>query len=125
MISHVKGTYIDKEQLLLWDPDVIFIDESGLTLSLEDIKTGKGLDELKALQNGKIYTLLPYNNYAINYEMALINSWYAGKTLYPEMFSDIEIMEKGAEISEIFFGKRIFEKWLTEHSFKTISKINN
>jgi iron complex transport system substrate-binding protein len=120
LISHVRGTFIDKEQLLLWNPDVIFIDETGLNLSLEDIKTGKGLSELTALQNERVYILLPYNNYAINYEMVLINSWFVGKTLYPEMFSDVEINEEGAEISEMFFGKQVFEQWLTEDSFNAI-----
>ena len=120
LISHVKGTYIDKEQLLLWDPDFIFIDESGLNLSLEDLKAGKGLNELKALKNGKVYILQPYNNYSVNYELALINSWYVGKTVYPEAFSDIEFMEKGAEISEMFFGKQVFNEWLTENSFQAI-----
>ena len=120
VISHVRGTFIDKEQLLLWNPDVIFIDETGLILSLEDIKTGRGLEGLKAFQTGNFYALLPYNNYAINYEMVLINSWFVGKTLYPEIFSDIEIGEKGNEISEMFFGKRVFDEWLTGNSFRTI-----
>jgi iron complex transport system substrate-binding protein len=121
LISHVRGTYIDKEQLLLWNPDVIFIDETGLILSIDDLKIGKGLNELNALQTEKVFTLLPYNNYAVNYEMVLINSWYAGKILYPEMFSDIDIREKGNEISEMFFGKRVFDEWLTEHSFQAVS----
>jgi len=122
LISHVRGTFIDREQLLLWDPDVIFIDESGLSLALEDIRAGRGLNELKAIQNEKVYILQPYNNYSVNYEIALINSWYIGKILYPEMFSDIEFMEKGDEISEMFFGKRVFDEWLTEDSYKPISK---
>jgi iron complex transport system substrate-binding protein len=117
----VKGTYIDKEQLLLWNPDIVFIDETGLNLSLEDLKTGKGLDGLKALQNGKIYILLPYNNYSVNYETVLINSWFIGKMLYPQKFSDVEIGEKGNEISTMFFGKQIFDKWLTEYSFNAIN----
>jgi iron complex transport system substrate-binding protein len=122
MISHVKGTYIDKEQLLLWNPDVIFIDESGLSLSMEDMKPGKGLYELTAIQSGKIHTLLPYNNYAVNYEMVLINCWYTGKALYPERFSDISVREKGNEISDMFFGKQVFDEWLTEHSLQAIGK---
>ncbi|MDR2036959.1 MAG: iron ABC transporter substrate-binding protein [Bacteroidales bacterium] len=122
LISHVKGTYIDKEQLLLWDPDIIFIDESGLDLSLDDIRTGKSLYGLGAVQNNRIYTLLPYNNYAINYEMVLINSWFAAKVMYPEEFPDIDIREKGNEISAVFFGKPVFDEWITGNSFRMIDK---
>ncbi|MDR2887727.1 MAG: iron ABC transporter substrate-binding protein [Bacteroidales bacterium] len=122
VISHVKGTYIDREQLLMWNPDVIFIDESGLRPALGDLRTGRGLDNLKAVKNGNIYTLLPYNNYSVNYETVLVNSWYVGKILYPEHFTDTDLRAKGNEISEMFFGRPVFDQWLTEHSYRATGK---
>jgi iron complex transport system substrate-binding protein len=111
LISHVKGTYIDIEQLLIWNPDIIFIDESGLELVQKDLARGTALfNELKAIQNNKIYTLLPYNNYATNYEMVLANAWFTGKILYPEEFKDIDIESKTDEIFSMFLGKAILKE---------------
>ena len=105
LISHVKGTYIDKEQILLWDPDVLFIDLSGWELVKQELSENSPLFNLRAVKNDCIHLLLPYNNYAINYELVLINSWYAGKALYPENFSDIDIHKKAVEILHAFFGE--------------------
>lgn len=106
--SHVKGTFIDIEQILLWNPNIIFIDEAGLAISRDEIKSNKLLfGELEAVRDNKIYVFLRYNNYATNYEYVLINSWYAGKVIYPDIFSDIEIETKAEEILSVFFGKDI------------------
>lgn len=108
LVSHVKGTFIDKEQLLIWNPDILFIDKSGLNIVKKDLSQGNALFEnLKAVQNDNIYTLYPYNNYAINYEMVLVNSWYVASILYPEQFSDIDFSFKANEIINAFLGDGI------------------
>jgi iron complex transport system substrate-binding protein len=111
LISHVKGTYIDEEQLMLWNPDILFIDISGLNLVKNDLEKGTALyNRLKALKNEKIFTLLPYNNYAINYELVLANAWFTGKVIYPDKFQDIGIDDKTAEILQMFLGKDIYNE---------------
>ena len=124
LISHVKGTYIDKEQLMLWNPDILFIDLSGLNLVKKDMGKGTALyNQLKALQNGKVFTLLPYNNYAINYELVLANAWFTGKVLYPQKFQDIEIGNKTNEISKMILGKGIYDELKSSSlGFTTIIK---
>ncbi len=104
-ISHIKGTYIDKEQLMLWNPDLLFIDVSGWQLVQQDIRPSTPLfASLDAVKNNRIYTLFPYNNYAISYEMVLANAWFVGKVLYPQQFADITICEKINEIMQCFLG---------------------
>ncbi len=116
LVSHVKGTYIDKEQLLLWDPDVLFIDESGLSIVKQDLAAGTPLyNNLKAVKNDSIFVLLPYNNYAINYELVLANAWYTGKVLYPGEFEDIDIGQKTDDILQHFLGKAFYHE-LMNHS---------
>jgi iron complex transport system substrate-binding protein len=123
LVSHVKGTTVDKEQLLLWNPDVLFFDESALSLVYNDIKPGGVLhNHLKAVQNNAMYTMLPYNNYAINYELVFVNSWYVGKVLYPGAFADIDMEEKANEILTQFLGKPIFRALTTADSFRQINK---
>ncbi len=124
LISHVKGTTVDKEQLMIWNPDIIFIDVSGLNLAKMDLAKGTVLNErLKAVNNDQIYTLLPYNNYAINYELVLVNAWYAGKTLYPDRFNDVDIAAKTDEITQAFLGRGIFnELMVNSNAFRKIDK---
>lgn len=122
LISHVKGTFVDKEQLLLWNPDYIFIDQSGYTNVRQDMGKNSVLyNGLDAVQGNKIFALYPYNNYAINYEMVLANAWYVGKVLYPERFQDVIIESKTDEILEAFLGKIAGMELISKH-FRQIDK---
>jgi len=122
LVSHVKGTFIDKEQLLLWNPDFLFVDNSGLSIVKKDLSSGTALFEnLKAIQQGNVYTLYPYNNYAVNYEMALVNSWYVATVLYPEQFPDVDFTTKAQQTVEMFLGKNNeFTSFIFE--YKTMNK---
>jgi iron complex transport system substrate-binding protein len=109
--SHVRGTYIDKEQLMMWNPDYLFIDHSGLFLSKNDLTSGNALQQsIDAIQNGQTYVVMPYNNYATNYGLVLANAWYIGKVLYPGRFSDINIKEKTNEITQQFLGVKLYDR---------------
>ena len=124
--SHVRGTYIDKEQLMLWNPDYLFIDNSGLFLTRKDLVSGNSLQQsLDAVQNEKTYVVMPYNNYATNYGLVLANAWYIGKILYPKKFADICINEKTDEISRMFLGTALYDTLTsTDPVFKPINLRN-
>lgn len=110
LINPIQGTYIDKEQLITWDPDVLFLDLSSLQTAGPEIRTGTPLARtLTAVSNDEVYGVLPYNNYAANFEAILANAWYAGIILYPERFDDITISEKADQIFEMFFGRPIYD----------------
>ena len=98
-VSPITGTFIDWEQLADWNPEVIFLDISGLPLIEEEFKSRKKANQLlTAYKNKQIYTLWPYNDSHSNFEVMLINAWYAGKVLFPNQFHDIIIREKADEI---------------------------
>ena len=61
-------------------------------------------DTCKAWQNGEVYLEMAYNAYYTNYEIALINTWFIAKTVYPEAFADIDLTEKTNEVTQAFFG---------------------
>lgn len=116
LISPIKGTYIDVEQLIEWDPNYIFIDVSGLELITPDIKKGSPLSSvLSALKNGQVYTVMPYNSYATNYEIVLANAWFIGKTIYPDAFKNIDIKQKTGMIYRTFAGKNVSNQ--LEHQY--------
>jgi iron complex transport system substrate-binding protein len=107
--SHVRGTYIDKEQLMMWNPGYLFIDHSGLMLSKNDLAAGNLQQSLDAIKNGRTHVVMPYNNYATNYELVLANAWYIGKVLYPDRFADIDIKEKTNAITQQFLGAKLYD----------------
>lgn len=107
-VSPITGTYIDWEQLMDWNPDVIFIDAGGWPLVEEEFKTRAGVSQLlKAYRNKQIYSVWPYNNHHSNFGVMLINAWYAGKVLFPDQFADISITTKTDEIMSHFVGAPI------------------
>ena len=67
-------------------------------------------DTCKAWQDGEVYLEMAYNAYYTNYEIALINTWFIAKTVYPEAFADIDITEKTNEVTQAFYGMDLAEE---------------
>lgn len=104
LVSHVKGTYVDIEQLLVWNPEVVFIDESGLNNVYQDLANNPIIaKQVNAFKQNRVYSLWPHNNYATNYEYVLVNAWIVGKLLYPEAFEDVDIKKKSLEVLKNFY----------------------
>lgn len=98
---------IDKEKLLSWNPDVIFIDEASYFLVSEDLKDPV-YQSLDAVREGRVYGVMPYNWYANNYDTVLADAYYVGKILYPEQFADIDPAQKADEIYTMLDGKPVY-----------------
>ena len=103
----VQNAFIDKEQLILWNPEYIFVDASAATLKLTDEPWIKILD---AVKQQKIYSLWPYNWYTTNYSTILVNSYYIGKLLYPEQFTDVDPEQKAREIYKTILGADVVDE---------------
>ena len=67
-------------------------------------------DTCKAWQDGEVYLEMAYNAYYTNFEIALLNSWFVGKTVYPELFEDVDLTEKTNEVTQAFFGKDLADE---------------
>ena len=85
--------------------DIMIIDAAAVKnikpLYAED---GTMFDTCKAWNSGEVYLQMAYNAYYTNYEISLINTWFIAKTVYPELFADVDIAEKTSEICEVFLG---------------------
>ena len=64
-------------------------------------------DTCKAWQNGEVYLEMAYNAYYTNFEIALINTWFIAKTVYPEQFQDIDLTAKTNEVTKAFLGQEL------------------
>ena len=67
-------------------------------------------DVCKAWNEGEVYLQMAYNAYYTNYEMALANTWYIAKVVYPKQFEDIDMTEKMNEITNVFLGEELAEE---------------
>lgn len=67
-------------------------------------------DTCKAWKNGEVYLQMAYNAYYTNYETALINTWYVAKTVYPDLFEDIDMTEKTNEVTNMFLGQDLADE---------------
>ena len=67
-------------------------------------------DTCKAWQNGEVYLEMAYNAYYTNFEIALINTWFIAKTVYPEQFQDIDLTAKTNEVTKAFLGQELAEE---------------
>ncbi len=106
-----KGSVmVDKEKLLAWDPDIIFIDEGGLAMVREDYAKNPGYYRaLKAFREGRVYGYLPYNYYTTNVDTALADAYFMGKVVFPHAFEDVDPAAKADEIYEFLLGKPLYE----------------
>ena len=96
---------IDLEQVLSWDPDVIFVDFNGMSLIEEDYaKNPDYYNALTAVQEGRVYSQISFRSSASNLETALADAYYAACVLYPAQFADVDPVAKAEEIFEKLLG---------------------
>jgi len=67
-------------------------------------------DTCSAWGSGEVYLEMAYNAYYTNYEIALCNTWFIAKTVYPELFQDIDMTEKTNAVTKMFLGKELAEE---------------
>ena len=93
------------------DMDIMIMDAA----AIKNIKplyaeTPDMFDTCKAWKKGEVYLEMPYNAYYTNYEIALINTWFIAKTVYPDRFEDIDMNAKINEVTQMFQGQELAEK---------------
>jgi iron complex transport system substrate-binding protein len=113
--ADLQHSDIAKEQLLDWDPEIIFVDISTMQTDGEGNAIRELTDDpvyrtLKAVQQKQVYGVLPYNWYTSNHGSTLANAYFIGTILYPEEFSDIDPAQKADEIYTFLVGKPVFSQ---------------
>ena len=101
---------IDVEQVLAWDPEVIFLDFNGMSLINEDYANNPEFYEaLTAVQEGRVYSQISFRSSASNLETALADAYYAACVMFPEQFADVDPVEKAGEIFTMLLGTNPYE----------------
>ena len=82
-------------------------------------------DTCKAWRDGEVYLEMAFNAYYTNFEIALANTWFIAKTVYPEAFADVELTEKTNQITRAFLGMDLAEEiYACPQSFGGYQKID-
>ncbi len=107
-ISEKSGAVLlDKEKIIEWDPEYIFLDSSGVDIVKTDYRENPDFyAHLSAVKEHKVYQYPSSTSYYSNVEIPLVNSYYVGTIVFPEQFADIEFEEKANEIFEFFLGAK-------------------
>lgn len=109
------GLLVDKEQILAWDADLIFLDYSGVELVRQDMAENPDFyTQLKAFRSGDVYQCPNSTWHWSNVEIPLVSAYYMGSLLYPEAFADVDFEAKAAEIFEFFLGQPDYLNTLAE-----------
>jgi iron complex transport system substrate-binding protein len=102
--------FIDPEQIIEWDPDILFLDAAGRQIWEKELQAPSVFSMLKAVRAGEVYTVLPYNWNSTNYENLLCNIWYIGSVLMPGAFYEADVEEKCREVFHLFYGVDIYDQ---------------
>lgn len=97
------GNMINMEQLYNFDPDVVLVTDAA---ALEIIETEAAWQELRAVKDGKVYTVPcdPYCWLSAPPSMNMIlGVWWLGNLLYPEVY-DYDMTAKAQEIYKVFWN---------------------
>lgn len=107
-----ENAKIAQEQILAWDPDILFVDLGTLTAAgggaIVELSTDPSYNSMTAVQKGQVYAVLPHTSMGANYETILADAYYIGKVLYPDRFADIDPAAKADEIYRFVVGVPIF-----------------
>ena len=90
------------------DMDIIIMDAAAVKNIKPLYAEDPGMfDACKAWNEGEVYLEMAYNAYYTNYEIALLNTWFIAKTVYPDLFEDIDMAAKTDEVTQVFLGKNL------------------
>lgn len=109
-LKKLEGKYFASlEQILLWDPDVILVNESAVG---NYILTNKQWSSLKAVKNRRVVHLpsgISRWGHPSSPETPLAILWTA-KTLYPDKFSDLDMKAESKYFYKAFFGLQLSDE---------------
>jgi ABC-type Fe3+-hydroxamate transport system substrate-binding protein len=114
---------VTKEQIVLWNPDVVFIRYYMLDQSLtkETVNTDPALAGIAAVQNSSVHYIRGSSN-GMDPAIAIADCNRMAKLLYPDLFADLDVEAEGNEIYREFYGTEnlysqmlddfnVFERW--------------
>ncbi len=110
-----RGILVSREQLIQWDPDIIFVSRyqpqhwheggptSPLPVTVEDVLADPLLHTVGAVKNRQVYYTTAFCNWW-PHQRALVQVLYMAKLFHPGLFAHLDVEERGNEIFKRFYG---------------------
>ena len=109
-IPDVNYFETDFEQVLVWDPDIIFLDPGNMNLVNDEYAANPDyFHSVRAIQEGKVYTMPSFNNASTNITYCLMNGYWAGMVLYPEAFEDVTMEDVADKVLTFMLGDNYYD----------------
>ncbi|MGI5921588.1 MAG: ABC transporter substrate-binding protein [Syntrophomonadaceae bacterium] len=109
-LKQIEGNYFASlEQILLWDPEYIFVNDP---LVVKYIMSNNQWSSLKAVKSGKVLPLptgISRWGHPSSPETPLVILWMA-KTLYPDKFSDVDMEAEVKYFYQEFFAYQLSDQ---------------
>ena len=102
---------IQLEQVLKWNPDVIFVQYwPHLSGMIDEMRRDKTLGLLKAVKNNDVFFI---RDGRIGYDAAFCaaETWYIAKAVYPEFFQDVSVEDRANRMLEFLYGAPGLYTW--------------
>ena len=99
-------TDISVEQLIKWNPDVLFVcfsEWNKRRLTVEQVLADPRLQTVNAVKTGSVYYITGCCMWDITQRL-ITNSMYMAKMFYPDEFKDLDLEKEGNEVFERFYG---------------------
>ncbi|HUT65734.1 MAG TPA: iron ABC transporter substrate-binding protein [Spirochaetota bacterium] len=112
-VSELSHADIAKEKIVEWDPEYIFVDLATIQVdkaagAIYELAHDPAYRTLSAVEQGKVFGVLPYNLYTQNFGSILADGYFIGSVLYPDRFGDTDHVKKADEIYEFLVGEPVF-----------------
>ncbi len=105
-----KPVQINMEQLILWNPEMIFIDKGCTDLVYKDINHYPLLKSLNAVKDNRLFELYPSRQYGENFESTLVNAIFVSHLLSDEKF--IQCEKEIQKVYSIFLTKNVYPQMI-------------
>ena len=110
VVPDVNYFETDFEQVLVWDPDIIFLDPGNMNLVNEEYAANPDyFHSVRAIQDGKVYTMPSFNNASTNITYCLMDGYWAGMVLYPEAFADVTMEDIADKVLTFMLGENYYD----------------
>ena len=89
----------------MWDPEYVFLNPDNMAQVNEEFGNDAAFFQaLRAVKENKVFSQPSYIAFGTNYELAIADAYFVGKTIYPDKFADVDVEAKADEIFTAVLG---------------------
>ena len=103
LLSHgLTYAYIDPEQVIVWNPDVIFLGCTGDYVA-QLFEIHPGIEVTKAVKEGRVYQIFgPW--FCWDLIQMVVETYYMAKLLHPDKFQDLDVEKEANKMFKEVYG---------------------